>query len=100
MLAFPANELVLPLAVLICSGGGALAAAPGQASLGLILRQAPSWTALCACLFCLFHWPCSTTLLTVRKETGSLAWTAAAFALPTLVGVVVCAAVNLLFRFV
>ena len=50
-----------------------------------------SWqTAVCMLWFTLFHWPCSTTLLTIRKETGSLRWTALAFLLPTLVGILGC----------
>lgn len=53
-----------------------------------------STTAMCVMLFSLFHWPCSTTLWTVRKETGSFRWTALAAALPTAVGVVVCGLVN------
>ena len=94
ILAFPANELVLPLAVLICAGGGAMTTEPGSAQLGLLLQDAPRWMPLCACLFCLFHWPCSTTLLTVKKETGSAAWTLCALLLPTAVGAALCALVN------
>ena len=48
-------------------------------------------TVVCFLLFCLFHWPCSTTLLTIRRETGSLRWTLLALALPTAVGVALCA---------
>ena len=36
------------------------------------------------------HWPCSTTCLTIGKETKSLKWTAISFAVPTLVGMLVC----------
>ena len=50
--------------------------------------------ALCAALFTLFHWPCSTTVLTIRKETGSWKWTAAAVLLPTAVGVLLCTLVH------
>jgi ferrous iron transport protein B len=45
-------------------------------------------------LFALFHWPCLTTLLTVRRETHSVGWTALAAALPTVIGVVLCALVH------
>jgi ferrous iron transport protein B len=48
-------------------------------------------------VFVIFHWPCATTLLTVRKETGSWKKTAAAAALPTAVGIVLCCMINLLF---
>ena len=47
-------------------------------------------TALCTILFSLFHWPCSTTCLTIKKETGSLKWTAVSILLPTAIGFAVC----------
>jgi ferrous iron transport protein B len=50
-------------------------------------------------VFSLCHWPCSTTLMTVKKETDSIKWTAAALAIPTAVGIFLCAAVNLIFNF-
>ena len=46
--------------------------------------------ALCAMVFCLFHWPCSTTVLTIRKETGSRKWTLCAVLLPTAIGLLLC----------
>jgi len=64
-------------------------------SLGEIqqLFMANGWTwltALCTMLFCLNHFPCGTTLLTIRKETQSWKWTALAALLPTLVGMLLC----------
>ena len=53
-------------------------------------------TAVCVILFSLNHFPCATTLLTIRKETGSLLWTGLSFLLPTVVGVLLCIAVHLL----
>jgi ferrous iron transport protein B len=47
-------------------------------------------TALCTLLFCLLHFPCGTTCLTIKKETASFKWTAAAFLIPTLCGFFVC----------
>ena len=47
-------------------------------------------------LFTLFHWPCSTTLLTIRKETGSWRWTILAFVLPTGFGILLCRVFTLL----
>ena len=47
-------------------------------------------------IFTVFHWPCATTLLTVRKETGSIKKTAEAFLLPTAVGMLLCFLLNLL----
>ena len=95
LLGFPANELVLPIALMLYQSGGTLVQ-PGEAAhVGAILT-ANGWTgltALCAMLFTLFHWPCSTTLLTIKKETGSLKWTAVAALLPTLLGAALCTAV-------
>lgn len=51
-------------------------------------------TALCMLLFLLFHFPCSTTCLTIRKETGSWKWTLAAWCIPTLRGILLCGAVS------
>ncbi|MCI5801274.1 MAG: ferrous iron transporter B, partial [Oscillospiraceae bacterium] len=57
----------------------------------LLTSHGWTWlTALCTMLFSLLHWPCSTTCMTIRKETGSAGWTAAAFLLPTSVGMAVC----------
>ena len=47
-------------------------------------------TAVNVMLFSLFHWPCSTTMLTIRKETGSTKWTVVSMLLPTLTGIIVC----------
>ncbi len=97
ILGFPANELVLPVAVMILSSGAALpgeSAQMGQVLLssGLGLEQL-----ICTMVFMLFHWPCSTTVLTLYKETHSLGWTALGAALPTLVGVVLCLGIHMLW---
>ena len=92
LLGFPANEIVLPAILMAYTSGGSVAAVSDLTMLGEVLR-ANGFTALTALnlmLFSLFHFPCSTTLLTVRRETGSRKWTLAAFLLPTLLGVVVC----------
>ena len=47
-------------------------------------------TAVCTMLFSLMHWPCSTTLLTIRKETGGWKWVIASFLIPTLCGIALC----------
>lgn len=92
LLSFPANELLLPLTVLISAAGTAMSAGLGDSGLhqALAAQHLTPVTALCAALFTLFHWPCSTTVLTIRKETGSWKWTIAAILLPTAVGFVLC----------
>lgn len=92
LFGFPANEIVLPIVLMAYTAGGALAPLGGTAELhGLLLANGwTALTALCAVLFCLLHWPCSTTLLTIRKETGSWRWTALALLLPTAFGTALC----------
>lgn len=86
LLSFPANELLLPLALLIAG-----------AETGDPAVLFPARTALCAAIFTLFHWPCSTTVLTVWHETKSLKWTAMSILVPTAVGAALCAGVNLVW---
>ena len=97
LLGFPANEIVLPIILMAYLQTGTLVEMTDPAALFTILA-AHGWTAktaLCMMIFCLFHWPCSTTCLTIRRETGSRKWTALAAVLPTIVGIILCAGVNL-----
>lgn len=97
ILSFPANELVLPLLGMLYTSGTGFSELSVSA-LGSLLAQ-NGWTirtAICFILFTLFHWPCSTTMLTIKKETGSLRWTLLAFFLPTAVGILLCAFMNAL----
>lgn len=98
ILALPANEIVLPLILMGYTGAGTLSEAESMESLRQILIGA-GWDAkrtLCVLLFCLMHWPCSTTLLTIKKESGSWGWTVLAAVLPTLFGLTACLLVNLI----
>ena len=98
ILGLPANEIVLPVIIMIYTAGGSLAEIGDTAALGALLAQ-KGWTAVtagCVMLFSLLHWPCSTTLLTIKKETGSLGWTVLGAVLPTAVGIVICALVGML----
>ena len=61
----------------------------------LILNGWTIKTAICTMIFSLFHFPCATTFLTIKKETNSLKWTLISFALPTLVGIVCCFVINM-----
>ncbi len=93
MLGLPANETVLPLLLLIYTAQGSLTEPGALADVQAILLQ-NGWTGLtaaCALVFTVLHWPCSTTLLTIKKETGSVGWTALAALLPTLFGLILCA---------
>ncbi|MBO4211031.1 MAG: ferrous iron transporter B [Oscillospiraceae bacterium] len=96
VLSFPANELLLPLAVLIGTAGSSFAADGGTASELIKLGVGPQM-ALCGAVFTLFHWPCSTTVLTVWHETRRWKWTLLSVLLPTLVGVVLCLLIHALW---
>ncbi len=100
ILGFPANEIVLPIILMAYLSQGTLSETGSLLEIRAVLA-ANGWTwvtALCTMLFSLFHWPCSTTLLTVKKETGSWGWTAVAAVLPTLVGAAVCFLISLCFH--
>ena len=96
ILAFPANEIVLPIILMAYLQNNALVPMDDMSGLASLLA-AHGWTlrtVICMSVFTLFHWPCSTTCLTIRKETGSLKWTVAAFLLPTAVGVLLCSIIS------
>ena len=95
-LALPANELVMPVILLALSGGDSLNVQ--QSPIALVTAGWTWKTAVCTMVFTLFHWPCSTTLITIYKETKSMKKTAAAFLLPTAVGCMLCLMLNLLLQ--
>ena len=92
VLGFPANEIVLPIAMMAYLSTGTLTDYASLAELKtLLVDHGWTWvTAISTMLFCLIHWPCSTTCMTIRKETGSWKWTALSFFLPTAVGMLGC----------
>lgn len=99
LLGLPANEIVLPILLMFYSQSGMLVEGGSQTG-AMLAANGWTWTtAVCAILFSLNHFPCATTLLTIRKETGSRKWTAISFLLPTIIGICLCAAVHGLFCF-
>ena len=92
ILGFPANEIVVPIIIMSYMATGSLTELESLSELHtLLVSHGWTWlTAVCAMLFCLLHWPCGTTCLTVRKETQSLKWTLASFAIPTATGIILC----------
>ena len=92
ILGFPANEIVLPIILMIYLSSGTLEQLPDLMQMREILLQ-NGWTmttAICTLIFAMFHFPCSTTLITIYKETKSIKWTLFSFFMPLTVGVTVC----------
>lgn len=99
ILGLPANELVLPITLMIYLSAGTVPAGVGAEAIKAILLS-NGWgqrTAVCFIIFSLMHWPCATTLLTIKKETGSLKYTALAALLPTALGMLITMIVNALW---
>ena len=100
ILGFPANEIVIPIIIMAYMQTGSLTELSSLSELHSLFI-ANGWTfitAVSVILFSLLHWPCSTTVLTIKKETGSIKWTAVAVLLPTLIAIVVCILFNLMAR--
>ena len=92
ILGFPANEIVVPILIMSYMATGKMIEFDELSALGELLKN-NGWTYLTALnmmLFSLLHWPCATTLLTIKKETSSLKWTALGFIIPTVIAFIVC----------
>lgn len=91
LLGLPANEIVVPIIIMTYMAGGSLIEIEGAQLLQLFTANGWTWiTAVSTILFSLMHWPCATTCLTIKKETGSLKWTLLSFLLPTVCGILIC----------
>lgn len=101
ILGFPANEIVIPIIMMSYTASGALVEAESAEALRMLFcDNGWTWvTALCTMIFMLFHFPCSTTCITIKKETGSFKWMIAAILLPSAFGILLCAAVANISRF-
>ena len=100
ILGFPANEIVMPIIIMSYMATGSIIELDNLSALHNLL-VANGWTpltAVCTMLFSLFHFPCATTCLTIKKETQSIKWTAVSFLVPTCVGIIVCFAVTAAVR--
>jgi len=92
IIGIPANEIVLPIAMMIYMREGVLTEITDISFFSELL-MANGWTMLTALnvmIFTLMHWPCATTLLSIKKESGSWFWTAVSAIGPTAMGVVLC----------
>ncbi|NFG62728.1 ferrous iron transport protein B [Clostridium sp. CMCC3677] len=100
ILGFPANEIVIPIIIMSYMAAGSMLELSSTAQLhSLLVENGWTWlTAVCVMLFSLMHWPCSTTCLTIKKETQSLKWTAISFLVPTITGITICFIVTSIVR--
>ena len=100
ILGLPANEIVLPIILMSYLSHGSLIEVSDISAIGEILIQ-NGWTFLTAInvmLFSLMHFPCSTTLLTIKKETGKWKWAILSFIIPTICGIIVCMFTTLMWN--
>ncbi len=99
LLGFPANEIVIPIMIM---GYMSLGMITDMGDLNLLknLFVSNGWTyvtAICVMLFSIFHFPCLTTIFTIKKETGKWKWAFISFIVPLIVGIVLCFFVKTLF---
>ncbi len=92
ILGFPANEIVIPIIIMSYMSSGSMMELDSLDQLReLLVSNGWTWlTAVCTMLFSLMHWPCGTACMTIRKESGSLKWTAVSFLIPTITGFILC----------
>lgn len=96
ILGMPANEIVVPIMIMCYTAAGSLTDMSNLSQLHTLFVN-NGWTAvtaICVMVFCVLHWPCTTTLMTIKKETQSLKWTVLSFALPTVLGLLCCFIIN------
>lgn len=92
ILGFPANETVIPIMIMSYLASGTMVEYSSYQEL-LNIFTANGWTvttAVCTMIMCIMHYPCSTTVLTIHKETKSLKWTLLSMLIPTVMGIVLC----------
>ena len=100
ILGLPANEIVLPILLMAYLSTGEMIEIQNLNSLRDILVD-NGWTLLTALntmLFSLLHWPCATTLMTIKKETASVKWTVLAAIIPTAIAIIICFITSAVFR--
>lgn len=102
ILGFPANEIVIPIIIMAYMAEGSILELDSLTQMKeLFVANGWTWvTAICVMLFSLMHWPCSTTMLTIKKETGSLKWTFLAAVIPTVTGIVFCMAFSFIAKLI
>lgn len=101
ILGFPANEIVIPIAIMTYMAESTLTSLDISSLKTLLIDNGWTYvTALCTIIFSLMHFPCGTTCLTIKKETNSIKWTIIAIILPTFIGLLLCFITNLIFNII
>ena len=98
LLGFPANEIVIPIMIMGYMSLGYITDSSSLELKNLFISN--GWdikTAICVMMFSLFHFPCMTTLLTIKKETGSFKWAFLSFLIPVFIGVLICFLINIIY---
>ncbi len=97
----PANEIVIPIAIMIltmASSGGytSMATTMGEGTISQVLiSNGLNWeTCICMMVFCLLHWPCATTILSIKNELNSWKWAGISALIPTVCGIAACLVLN------
>ena len=92
ILGFPANEIVIPIIIMTYLAKGTIVGIESVSEMKeIFLQNGWTWlTAVNTIIFSLMHWPCSTTLITIKKETGSFKWAALSAVIPTVLGITFC----------
>lgn len=102
LLALPANEIVLPIILMSYMSGSNLVQIEDFKTISNILIS-NGWTIITAInimLFSLMHFPCSTTLISIKKETKSWKLTTLAFSIPTVCGIIICMITTKIYQFI
>ncbi len=103
VIAIPANEIIVPVILMAYTGAAQMIDIAGRADLEALLIGDQGWTLLTAVslmLFSLLHNPCSTTIFTIWKETGSMKWTVVGALMPLTIAFAVCFLVANVWRLI
>lgn len=102
ILGLPANEIIVPIIIMSYLRTSTILEMKDLGALKELL-VANGWTLLTAInmmILCLMHYPCGTTLWTIKKETEGIKWTILAFLIPTVIGIGVCFITTQIWRII
>ncbi len=101
ILGFPANEIVIPIAIMCYMNESKLTNIDINSLKTLLIDNGWTYvTAICTIIFSLMHFPCGTTCLTIKKETGSIKWMMLSILIPTITGLLLCFIVNMISKII